>query len=145
MNPATPAPPARSARLKTAALWGLAGVNAALVIGLVGRAATGTTGRGATPAVPSAVSLPSILGGSPAMAQQAGGMNNRRPGEYLIIPGRVQGSSSEVVYIFDTANGELSAAALNNTSGKMDFLPKLSITDVFQAADRAQPRPGGRR
>ncbi len=145
MTPPPPATPARSARFKTAALWGLVGVNAALLVGLVGRAATG---RGETPVpseVPSAISLPSILGGSPAMAQQAGAMNNRRPGEYLIIPGRVQGSSSEVVYIFDTANGELSAAALNNTSGKMDFLPKLSITDVFQAADRAQPRPGGRR
>ena len=122
-------------RLKKLALWGLAAANGGLALALAGRAIG--AGGGSSAPIP-------ILGESTALAQRAGAqMGNRRPGEYVIIPGAVQGSSSEVVYIFDMANGELSAAALNNTSGKLDFLPKINLGDTFRAAERATTPPAG--
>ena len=123
--------PTRSrARTKTLALWGLIAVNGGLAVAVAGKLA----GRGA-------LDLPSALpGASVALGQQA----MRRPGKFIIIPGRVQGSSSEVVYIFDTANGELSASAYNGTNGQLDFLPKISIADIFQNAVRNErPAAGG--
>ena len=54
-----------------------------------------------------------------AEAQQRNNPNNRTPGRYTIVSGRVQGAPSSGMYVLDTVNRELVALIWN--SGQKQF------------------------
>jgi len=56
-----------------------------------------------------------------------------RPSDYLIVPGVVQGSPSEVVYIVDTTNGILGGMAYDEGSKKLQVMPALPLARIFEA------------
>jgi len=99
---------------KSKILWALAVLNVALAGLLVARNAPANT----------------------AQAQPA-----RRPGDYLMIPGRVAGGNSTVVYILDTANGVLAAATYNDTTQTLDKMAPINLSRVFQQGG-GPVRPG---
>lgn len=70
-----------------------------------------------------------------AMAQQ-NPPAERRPGDYLMIPGEVTGGSSDVVYIFDSVNGELSAMIYDDSKKRLEAMPKINVARDFQNAAR---------
>lgn len=79
-----------------------------------------------------------------AHAQQA-----RRAGEYLMIPGAVNGLTSDLVYIFDSANGRLSAVTYDDGAKRLGRMPALPIAEIFQrgveAAETPPAQPARRR
>lgn len=72
-----------------------------------------------------------------AMAQVAS-----RPSDYVLIPGMVQGSPTQVVYMLDTQNGWLSARTLSN--GKMVDMRPMNLNRIFSDAAPANT-PGSHR
>jgi hypothetical protein len=58
----------------------------------------------------------------------------RRPGDFILIPGDVAGSSNSVVYIIDSVNGELSAMLYDDTRKQLDAMPKINLARDFEAA-----------
>jgi hypothetical protein len=57
---------------------------------------------------------------------------NRRPGDYLMIPGEVTGGSTSVVYVIDTTNGWLGAMAYDDTVRRLETMPgKIDLATVF--------------
>ncbi|HXE56079.1 MAG TPA: hypothetical protein VN541_23845 [Tepidisphaeraceae bacterium] len=62
-----------------------------------------------------------------------------RPSDYILIPGHVQGSPAEVIYMIDTQNGLLSARTFNG-QGFSDMTP-IRLDRYFQGGARGgQPR-----
>jgi len=58
----------------------------------------------------------------------------RRPGDFLLVPGDVTGGSSSVVYVIDTANGELSAMVYDDARKELGAMPKINLARDFEAA-----------
>jgi hypothetical protein len=73
-----------------------------------------------------------------AMAQAA-----PRPSDYILIPGMVQGSSTQVVYMLDTQNGWLSARTLS--AGKMVDMRPLNLNRIFSETTPANNTTGTHR
>jgi hypothetical protein len=73
-----------------------------------------------------------------AMAQAA-----PRPSDYVLIPGMVQGSAKQVIYMLDTQNGWLSARTLSN--GKMVDMRPMNLNRIFSDAAPANNTPGSHR
>lgn len=63
-----------------------------------------------------------------------------RPSDYILIPGAVQGSPADIVYVIDTVNGLLSARMYDGQS-LQDMAP-IPLAKYFQ---QQGPNPGGRR
>jgi len=62
---------------------------------------------------------------APAQAQAA------RPGEYLMIPGRVVGGNGDVVWVIDSRNQKLSAITLGQGNKTVDMMPPLDLKRVL--------------
>jgi hypothetical protein len=90
--------------MKSKALWALVALNILLLAALVWPR-TSNTAHAAAPA---------------------------RPGDYILVPGQVQGGNSEVIYILDESNRQLSARVWDmNAKGFSDMAP-LPLDRVFQ-------------
>lgn len=114
----------RTSRIKTAvtvSFWSLAVLNASLAVSLLGR----------------------WTGGNQAVAQEAPDVNGqqaapRRPGDYLIVPGRVQGLTVGLIHVLDSANGELTALAYDENTNALQSMPKINIQIMIDEAVRQQ-------
>jgi len=62
---------------------------------------------------------------APAQAQAA------RPGEYLLIPGRIVGGNNDVVWVIDSRNQQLSAITLSQNNKAVDMMPPLELKRVL--------------
>src|SRR5438046_10255351 len=82
-----------------------------------------------------AVTLAMRLSETSAMAQA------RRPADYILIPGEVNGGASAVVYMIDTSNSLLGAMVYDDAAKVMNTMPPIDLTRVFQTG--AEPAPGG--
>jgi hypothetical protein len=91
--------------MKSALFWGLAALNVLLVAVLVNR----------------------YLPDNTAHAQAA------RPSDYIMVPGKVVGVSSGVVFIVDTSRGDLSAMTFDNTSNELKPLRRIPLEQVFRS------------
>lgn len=66
-----------------------------------------------------------------------------RPSDYVLIPGVVQGSPTQVVYMLDTQNGWLSARTLSG--GKLVDMRPINLSRIFTEATPAGNTPGTHR
>jgi hypothetical protein len=58
----------------------------------------------------------------------------RRPADYLMIPGEVNGGSTALVYIIDSTNGRLGAMAYDESSRTLQTMPEIDLNRVYSAA-----------
>jgi len=75
--------------------------------------------------------------GTPAPAQA----NRQQPGEYVLLPLDVQGSSTDMLVIADSLNGRLAVAAWD--AGRRSLRP-ADARDIAEDARRAGARGGDR-
>lgn len=73
----------------------------------------------------------------------------RRP-DFIMIPGRVIGQNSSVVYVIDTANQRLGAVALSNNGKEVAGMAPVSLQRLFEdapagGANERDPKGGARR
>ena len=56
-----------------------------------------------------------------------------RPGEYIMVPGQIQGGNGEVIYILDETNRMLTARIYdqNMKGGGFSDMPPISLDRVF--------------
>jgi hypothetical protein len=106
--------------MKSAALWALIVLNAVLLLSFVNR----VTG-----------------GGNVAMAQNAA---RNRPGDYLMIPTEIQGSTNGVVMVVDQTEGTMSAFSYDDANNRFDAMPKLDLQRMFNPQGGAPAGRGGR-
>jgi hypothetical protein len=104
----------RSRKMKSATVWILAAVNALLLVTFVSR----------------------HMGDNNAMAQVT-----RRPPEYVMIPGEISGVSSEVIFVVDTANGELGGFSYDNNTLRLDAMSTVDIGRIFEQAANGAATP----
>jgi hypothetical protein len=71
---------------------------------------------------------------------QAGG----RPGDYIMLPGEVNGGSGAVVYIVDTSNAQLSAMTLDPNAKGLVAMPPIDLARVFNENRGGAGAAGGR-
>lgn len=71
---------------------------------------------------------------APAKAQQQQ-QQIGRPSEYLLVPAQLTSANQEIIYIIDTQNGDLTAAAFNRQNG-ISFIPPLRLSQNFDNAAR---------
>lgn len=64
-----------------------------------------------------------------AHAQAAGA---RRPGDYLLIPGQLSGSSA-AVYVLDVTTGSLSAISYDEPRNEINVMREIQLSRVFDA------------
>jgi hypothetical protein len=67
-----------------------------------------------------------------AVAQRA-----ERPADYILIPGTVLGLDRGIVYVIDSSNGQMSALAYDDASGRLGVMPPTDLLRVFEAAQDA--------
>jgi hypothetical protein len=99
--------------MKTTILWGLAGVNAALLGMFLSHYVRDNAANAQGPA-------PAVM--------VAG-----RPGDYLLCPGSLTGVASEVVYVIDTLNGQMGAFVYDANGRRLDTMAGVDLNRVFQA------------
>jgi hypothetical protein len=104
--------------MKSAALWTLIMINVVLLVSFINR----------------------VTGGNVAMAQQ----RPNRPGDYLMIPTEIQGSTNGVVMVVDQTEGTMSAFTYDDANNRFDSMPKLDLQKLFNAAANQGPAPRGR-
>jgi hypothetical protein len=100
--------------MRSKAVWALIALNALLLSTLIGQ----------------------WLKPNAAVAQQ----QIPRPSDYILIPGVVQGSPADIVYVIDTQNGLLSARMYDGQA-LQDMAP-IPLAKYFQ---QGGPNQGGRR
>ncbi len=64
----------------------------------------------------------------------------RRPSEYLMIPGRVNGLPYTVVYVVDTTNGSLGAMAYDDSRKRMETMASIDLNRIYSGGSSL---PGG--
>src|SRR5512133_1546000 len=96
--------------MKSRIIWCLIGINIALVATFV---------------------FPRIRSNT-ALAQRA-----ERPADYLLIPGTVIGVDRGVVYVIDSSNGQMSALAYDDTSGRLVVMQPTDLQRVFEEGQDA--------
>ena len=103
--------------MKRFAIWSLAILNVLLVAGLVNQSFFST----------------------PAHAQAG-----RRPSEYLMVPGDVNGIPNGVVFMLDVNSGQLSMMAFNGK--ELDAMPPIDLGGILERAGggRAQDNKKGK-
>ena len=99
---------AEASMKKRTMLWMLAALNAVLATALVFK-----------------------LGGEPTAQAQA-----RARGDYVMVPGLVNGVSNGVVYVVDTRNGLLSAFTFDHNTKEMQAMPPIDLNRVLGAGGR---------
>jgi hypothetical protein len=92
--------------MKSAVLWALVLLNAALLLSFVSR----------------------VTGGNTAMAQNAA---RSRPGDYLMIPTIIQGSTNGVVMVVDQTEGTMSAFSYDDANNRFESMAKLDLQKLF--------------
>ena len=92
--------------MKSAVFWGLAALNVLLVAILVNK----------------------FIPDNAAYAQAGA-----RPSDYLMVPGKVIGVSTGVIFVVDTSRGELSAMTFDDIRDELKPLPKIPLDQVFKA------------
>lgn len=109
--------------MKSTILWTLVVLNALLVVALINRH-TQDNAAFAQPAQPAPI---------------------RRPGDYLMIPGDVTGVSTGLVYMLDTSNGWLGAMSYDDSSKRLQVMPRIEISKALSEAAAKGPTrtPGG--
>jgi hypothetical protein len=106
--------------MKSTMLWTLVALNVLLAVMLISRHTQDNAAFAQAPAVP------------------------RRPGDYLIIPGEVTGSSSGIIYILDTTNGWLGAMSYDDSNKKLDVMTRIDLAKTLQqAAPNTGKTPAG--
>lgn len=103
--------------MRSKAVWALVALNACLLACLIGQ----------------------WLRPNVAAAQGAAAA---RPSDYILIPGTVQASQAEIVYMIDTQNGLLSARTF--TGQQMVDMPAIDLNRLFnpRGGAAAPPRRG---
>jgi hypothetical protein len=99
--------------MKTKLVWVLVALNALLLTTLVGQ----------------------WLRPNQAVAQFA---PQARPSDYIIVPGTVQGSTNEVLFILDTQNGLVSARLFDGQNFQ-DMAP-IALNRIFGPANQGRGR-----
>ncbi len=56
----------------------------------------------------------------------------RRPADYILIPGEVNGGASAVVYMIDTTNSMLGAMVYDDAAKAIGTMPPIDLAHVFQ-------------
>jgi len=102
--------------MKRRILWALATLNLLLAVTLLAR----------------------ITGDNTAVAQV------RRPADYIMIPGEVNGGSGAVVYVIDTSNGLLGAVNYDDGARVLNTMPPIDLSRVFETGAAPAPRGGAR-
>lgn len=97
--------------MKSKLVWALVALNMLLLAGLVGQWLKPNTAEAQLP----------------------------RPSDYILIPGMVQGSPAEVIYVIDQQNGWLSARTFG-AGGFQDMRP-IDLNRIFNERGGA-PNPG---
>jgi hypothetical protein len=64
----------------------------------------------------------------------------RRPADYLLVPGRVNGSSTSLVYIIDSTNGKLGVMAYDDSSRTLQTMPPIDLNRIYSIAAQGQRR-----
>ena len=59
--------------------------------------------------------------------------NNRRPGDYILIPGQLAGGSAAIVYVLDVSTGSLSAMSFDEPKNDIRMMAPLELARVFEA------------
>lgn len=71
------------------------------------------------------------LGGEPTAHAQA-----RARGDYVMVPGRVEGATSGVVYVVDTRNGLLSAFMYDRSGRELNTMQPIDLARFMSPAGR---------
>lgn len=95
--------------MKSTAIWALALLNVVLLGALVSR---------------------NMKPNAAVAQQQAGG----RVGDYVIIPVDFPGATVGSVVVLDNVSGQLSAIQTEESTGRMYALPRVNVTELFDAA-----------
>jgi hypothetical protein len=72
----------------------------------------------------------SVVRLKPAQAQA------RRPDDYMLIPGEVQGGTAEIVYVLDNSTDRLSGMYFDQSTHQLRTMTTLNLAQVFQNAGR---------
>jgi hypothetical protein len=74
-----------------------------------------------------------------AARAQVGGA--RRPGDYVMISGLVNGSPAGLVYVVDSANGQLTAMTFgaSGPNSQIESMPPVDLASVFAQQTPQQP------
>jgi hypothetical protein len=64
----------------------------------------------------------------------------RRPADYLLIPGEVNGGPTALVYIIDATNGKLGAMAYDDSSKSLQTMPEIDLNRIYSIAQQNQNR-----
>jgi len=107
--------------MKTKVMWALIALNVLLLVGLVAPFGFNRTAH--------------------AQAAAAAG----RPSEYMMISGDVIGGNSQLIYIIDEENQQLSAMTLDQNGRTLDFMPPIDLKRVFIAGAAGAGAAGGGR
>jgi len=75
-----------------------------------------------------------------ALAQRA-----ERPADYILIPGTILGIDRGIVYVIDSSNGQMSALAYDDASGRLGVMPPTDLLRVFEIGQDAGAAPQRRR
>jgi hypothetical protein len=105
--------------MKSTVFWTLIVVNVVLLLSFIGR----------------------VMHENSAMAQNA----RTRPGDYLMIPAEIQGSTNGIVVVLDQTDGTLSAISYDDSNNRFDMMPKMDLAKVLNAASAPVPAPRGNR
>jgi len=57
----------------------------------------------------------------------------RRPSDYLMIPGKVNGLPYTVVYVVDTTQGALGAMAYDDSKKRMETMSAIDLSRIYGA------------
>jgi hypothetical protein len=96
----------KEASMKSSVLWGLVGLNAVLLFLFIGQFTR--------------------LGSADAQA--------RRPSDYLLIPGEVNGGTSpEIVYVVDITTGKMGGLAYDDSSHSIAAMPAINLNTIFSS------------
>src|SRR2546430_15916791 len=68
----------------------------------------------------------------------------RRPADYILIPGEINGGASAVVYMIDTSNSLLGAMVYDDAAKVMNTMPPIDLTRVFQTGPEVPGAGPGR-
>jgi hypothetical protein len=74
-----------------------------------------------------------------ANAQQA---PTRRPGDFLMIPATVTGSSNGIIVVVDQANSQLSAVSYDDSNRTFSTMSRIDLATIFR--QQQQPAPRGK-
>src|SRR5438046_4163924 len=66
----------------------------------------------------------------------------RRPADYILIPGEVNGGASAVVYMIDTTNSLLGAMVYDDAAKQITTMPPIDLAHVFQTGPLGPPGAG---